>query len=637
MADQGGLLAGVEFEEDNFRKEPITNEERLIVQNLFDTQPERRMAYLKKIGFEMNPKDDNKIRPLGSDISWDNAAEIDPGILDTFKKGGFGALAKESFKDMTDVGWDMVIQNAASAGGATIGATGGATTGSVVPGVGTAAGGLVGGVLGGAAGNVASEALKVAAGDLLLDESIPADKGLMAVQSLTVGAMPSILKGVTKGGLGVVQGALNLRKQSIIAAAKRAGNGLTDVMIDRAAKNPEMFTEEAVQGASQRLTGTYKHIFGIDPKDALTPKLAKKIQPDSVFGQKLAPLNRAANEEISALAMMPEASFKGSELLGPVDSAIMRLSGKADRTVDENAALNYMKSKRTVIVENLKKDVPATAKFDPYNAQMDFRSGREILKVMQDDSFNRELPGSSVIGQIAGGFRQIADDKAAAVGSKLPEINQTRSDILSVFDEARANLTPSKMEKAFVGEENIAKGEAQLALSNMDQLFGSDFSRQVEDGSLQAQVLKAYKLNKNQGSGGTNAAMVSGAINGATKGAGVGAVAGLAVPGMSKPAAIAGAIGGAAVGARNAVLTSTPERAMNAVVGAAQRENAVGNFLSGIQASQVSPLQQMMSNQMAANPINQSMKPDPLQAPMFAPSSGAGSSLLDGVDFEDDE
>ncbi len=611
------------------RTTPLTLEERLIVQNLFDTQPKRRQAYMKKLGLELDPSDTNKYRPLGSTEPF--TAEIDPGTSILSTPGGLGkkfkAIAEETGKDMLDILGDVI-----SAATTTKSAAAGATVGGAAAGPAFPVGIVMGGILGGAAGSGAVETTKEELGNMLLDESVPADKGLMAVQATLEGLAPAAMKLGAKGLRSAYAGLLSIRTTAIKNAARAAGSGITEDLLVKASQQPEMFTKEAVEGANKRIGLEYKKIFGIDESDALTPRVAKKITPDSEFGKYLQPLNKQADEEISKLSRMPEANWKASEILGPINKAIDDLSFKFSRTAEEEAALKYLKGKKAFVENKAKaalapklkmqddmaneaaekafsksqsitpggsaaskpvKKVTQVSEDMIMNSEFDFKQGREFLKTLQDDSFNRELPGAPILSRYAGFIRSLADQKAGSVGSKLPEINAQRSQVLEVFDEARANITPSKLTAAFIGGDNIAKDQTKLVLSKMDNIFGTNISQSVENGAMQRILENAYKSTVDKGSSRAWGSMMTEGVAGAAKGGTLGFAAGAPL-GAAKVTTPIGAVVGGIQGMKRGALMAQPEVAIPALAEAATRQQAA-------EALALRPLQQQ------ATPVTQGL------------------------------
>jgi hypothetical protein len=546
------------------RNTPVTEIERLVLQNLFDTQPEKRRAYLKQLGFEIDPKNDNNYRPLGSTQGY---AEIDPGVKAYFKKGGL----KELGKDVGDVLFDLAVNTPLVGASASAGAAGGAAFGTgLAPVAGTAVGGIAGLVGGGAAGNVASEEIKNFAADVFLDENVPQDQKLTLIQSAISGMVPALLKGAGKIGKGFISAQLAKRREATINAIKAAGGQVTPELIDRAARNPEKFTKEAVAGASENLNKVYKNIFGIAENEPFTPTSTRQIKPDSLFGQALKPLNDQADAEIAKLNIDKAANWQVGELVAPMKKQIAILADKFDRTQEEEAAFKYLRDKVASVYKKVGQKTPTEASD---SIEITFKQGRDVLKAIQDDAFNREIPGSSYLKQAVGGspdaIRALADAKAAKAGSMLPQINAKRSALLTTYKEAKANLTPTKLTSAFVGNDSPAKVNVRDTLAKVDGLLGTQLADDVELKGVQRLVENAYAAPKNFGSGRTNV-MAEGIKEGMKQG-GIGLAAGAAtspVTGMAGPV-VGGGLGfarGFAQGAENARTMAAPDMALQRVI-----------------------------------------------------------------------
>lgn len=565
----------------------IGNFERFVLQNLFDTQPKRRQAYLKRLGYEMNPKDDNLVRPIGSQGSY---AEIDPGFIDEFKKGwikeqGKGVVAQfmagrknviaEGMKDAGDVGFDTAVAGPLIVAGAEAGGGLGGMTGPLAP-----AAVPIGAILGGAVGNAGAEGMKKMAGDLLLDENVPLEKGPLVMQSVMSGMAPQLLKAgksVLKSGYNAW---LNARKDAIVNAAKQSGSGLTEDILDKAVKNPEMFSREAVDGANERMTSLYQNIFGI--KDPLKLDAPERVT-GGYFGEKMNVLNAQANSEIERLSKEQAANFKPEEILSPMQQMAMKLNNKFDRTADEDAALGYLKQK---ISEFKSKVTPEPIKpsglvsvdgslIQPQQQpmrQVNFKEAREFMTAIQNDMSAKDTAGNYLnpAGRVLApaingdkGVLAILNAKAGGLGSNLPQINAQRSRVLTAYNAAAETLTPTNITAAFVGNDTVKKELIKGAVGEMDQILGSNLTKEIEDGSMQRLVENLYKNPKGFGSGPSNAQRTNEMIKGGIKGMGVGMAAGapLGPVGMAVGGA-AGATAGAVRGAQFASEMANPESAL---------------------------------------------------------------------------
>lgn len=549
------------------RSEPLTDWERFIVNNVFDTQPAKRKAYLKQRGLELDPKDDNRIRPIGSTGGY---AEIDPGFNAYFKKGGL----KEIGKDITDIIGDL-IEAPITAVAATKGGAIGSALGPV---------GAVGGaVVGGGAGKLTSETIKNTIGDVLLEESVPSDKKLMAIQAVFSGIATPALKGLAKAGGAGVAAVVKARKDAIINMAKGAGGQLDDDLVKAIARNPENFTKEKVDGASRKMLDLYRELFG---DNATAVKDTKQISPDTLFGQALKPLRDRQQAELKKLASNPKADVDVSEITQPMIAKIKDLASKFDRSAEEDAALSYLKGKVDLINKKASTGSnPLMPGSSGVTRKLNFGEAREILDVIQDDSFNREIAGSSILKQVAGGnakqnaIRAFLDKRASEAGSELPQINAEMSKKLSAFELARDQITPSNLTKAFVGKSDVPKALIKDTFDILDKELGTDLGKRVQDGTFDMVVDNIYKNPTQFGSGPVLSSVIKGGVEGAVKGGAAGAAAGFPF-GVAPITGSIGALVGGVDGARLAASTATPQRAIDAISKITRQEEALANYLS---------------------------------------------------------
>lgn len=598
------------FAEDLHGRGPLTDEERLIAQNFFDTQPTRRAAYFKRLGFELNPKDDNEYRPIKSKGSY---AEVDPGFFAAFRKGGLQDYMKEAGLDLGDVAYDSTIQNLMQYTGGAVGA------------LATTRGGpwmmLAGRVLGGAAGNAASEALKKAGGDIVLDEEVPMEMAPMVLQSFMVGAAPEVLKGLAKGKDFLVREFIEKRRKGVIKAITSAGQGLTPEIIERAAK--EGWTEESVKGANSRLSKLYDDLLGRDAKEIAAPE---NIPADSVFGQKLGPLHAEANKEINALASNPAADFRIGDMIDRLAQGADALAKKFARSENEESALSYMRKQIAFLRGKAKEKIEQQKSFSPVEAEMklantelqnvstpgafvgsrvdpdiqvpvssverkitkgaglpegvspddaklNFKEAREFLSSIQDTVFDKDalgnytMPGAEIVAKTIGGgngIRQILDSKAASAGSALPAINAERHKILDIYNQGVARFRPESVTTAFLGKDTDPKLKIRETVKLMDQALGTNYSKDIETGAFQRVVENMYANPQAFGSGRVMQEALSAGAKGGLAGGITGGATAMAVggPALVPMGVLAGATTGGLANASRASALASPQDAL---------------------------------------------------------------------------
>jgi len=574
------LMAGVdeiEVSEDAPRTEPLTEMERFIFQNIFDTQPEKRRQYAREIGLELDPKDDNKFRSFGS--NGDFQGEIDPGIDAYFKKGAL----KEIIQDMGDIGFDTLVSGALATGGAVSGGAAGLGAGvaaaPATAGASAAVLPILGAFLGGTAGNAAAEEMKNGIANLILDKELPMDRRMMLAQSAIVGAVPVVGQGAKNLGRKVLGSYLSSSREAAKEVLKQTGK-LGDEAIDKVTQDPKAFTKEAVSQGEKNFSDFYKQFFGLDPEQDIE-KAVSRLEtplPDSAFGQKLQPLRQAQQVEIDKISALPQGNFTKQELAAPIESEIIRLKGLGNPIADEKKALKTL-SKQAKSLEGMFGD----------KEQIDFRTAKEFLRGFQDSAFKSTAIGTQsqnpVVSSIAGRVRRNLDEKAKMAGSTLPEINAQMSNALETYKMAAKNLKPKSMVSYF-GAGND-RDEVRTILGRVDDTLGSDYSKQFESGALKSQLEKVYK-NAPVGSSQTNQIIAGEAAKSAKTGAFAGLTAGGAMGGF-QGAGVGGSLGalvGGAKGLQRGRLLANPEKNISEIAGLTKRIEGLDQMTGPTQREQ---------------------------------------------------
>lgn len=594
LQDEGGRFAkwmdkAKDAAPPQVRQEPISLMERLAFQNLFDTQPERRKAYAKRIGLELDPEDGNKFRALGSPKDAPYDGEIDPQLghgtgwglriapeeFEKAQKRTFKETAEEFGKDIGDVAFDLGVAGPLTTAGAMYGAgAGGGPTPM----------GFVGGILGGAAGNVVAEETKAGLGDLLLNENIPTDKTQMALQSMLAGmatGIPSALRGGKKFSVGKW---IQKRTEAVENLIKAQGQ-ISDEAIQKAVEKPDMFTAEATAGARKKFLGFYKEFFGLDPEEDLAKKVQYLDSPpaDSVIGKAMEPTRAARDAAIDQLSTNSSAQLSYKDAVSPIAEKVMELSGIPNRTPQQNEALSVLRDQLNNFKKFAESKLPkpsavnlldakgnpiAQPKADVSSVLFSFRDLDGFKRGLQGNAFKETAVGSMsenpIVSQVAGQFRQKLDNVALnakdAVGNPFPagqafvENNAKLAEGLNVFKQASSNLKPTKMISAFVTGPTENALETKQILGAIDKVTGSNYSKAFEDGALQSTFEQFFSKPTAVGSSNVNKAIAQESAKGAAKGAGVGAALGSVIPGIG-PMAGAG-VGSVAGGLRGAAFAS---------------------------------------------------------------------------------
>jgi hypothetical protein len=439
----------------------LSDTDRAILNNFFDTQPNRRLAYGKKLGIEIDPKDLNKFRPLGSKGEYEG--EIDPGLSEYTKPGGWTEL----YKDLKDVGYDILVQGPvtgySSAAGAKLAAAGGPWAA------------IGGAVVGGGIGNAASEGLKGSIGDWLLDQDyVPPDRALTAIQSIIVGMAPAVMKAGGTLTKEAAQGFWNVRTEAIKNAIRATGGMPDEGLIDYAAKNPKMFTKEAVKGANEALQGTYKSIFGLEPDELLTKvskREAKYIPENSLFRPKMDQLSKAQSAELMALDKNKAANWTVEEISGPLKATLARIETKlpSERTAEEEAARGYLLKK----LDQLYRDA----------AEVSGKSIDDYAETVKVPKFTKTG------GEVSSTQRAVVREQIAPTESKI--VGQSPY-------QGKATMTETSfLEKAGINPSTLAVDEGQLNKVSTDLITGKRTLEPMSDSEVKSLIEKTG-LNREQ-------------------------------------------------------------------------------------------------------------------------------------------
>lgn len=621
------FLAGIEVPENEsnpLRTEPVTETERFIFQNLFDTDPPRRKAYAKSIGLEIDPEDDNKFRALGSREEF--TGEIDPGFGAAYKKGGLIGAAKELGKDvLSDMAVDYGIGGLSTLAAAKVG-TVGAVGGPVGVGIGA--------ILGGFGGALAGEEMKEFAGDMLLDEDIPADQRQQILFASLNALGPVVMKQAARLGKGTMKTFLEMRKGAVKEALKSGGQ-LSEEAIEKAMKQPELYQPEAVKEGTKRLDDFYSQFFGVKPDEIDIAKAAREMAdgtPKGAIGKYLEPVYAQRNKAMNDLNANRAADFSLGELKMPLEQKILELKSKPFLSVDEKEAMSILQGQMKEINDYGKKLMPKSpstktglvgpsgepissapiATESMENIRVPFQTGQDFLKSFQSKAFDKATRSQNpIVNQTAGRMRQeIVQAKGASVNPEFADAQAKISKAMQVYEDAAKTLKPDQMRQSFILEPTSNRLKTQRALQQIDEITGQDFTKQFEKGALQAQFEQLYSRSAPKGSSEVNAAIVSGAAKGAVKG-GLGGAAVSGVTGGAAPLAATvplGVIGGALRGGQVAATMARPGKALKKLGSLSQREQFL-DFL-GDRASDVAEKPLPSAVQRA---VGEEMVPDSLR------------------------
>lgn len=490
------------------RISPITDEHRLILNNIFDTNPAARKKYIERLGYEMSPDDENLIREMGEDGAY--TIEIDPGTFTAFKKGGLKAVLGEAVRDVGDVGIDI----AESVGGGAVGAAVGAVKGAVAGPVGAVGGGVAGAMVGDALASAISEVGKNAVSEYLLDEDVPMDVLVSGLKTVLSGAGPLAAKGAKAGAA-----ALKTRLQNMRTAFKetvKRGLNLSDEVVEMVAKNPENFTKEALEDAGSQFNSTFRSIFGID-EDKVGTKPPSQIR-DGLFGKRMTELASEQDAALQSLNANRQFDVMPAELLQGVDQKINELTAKAARTTAEDSNLQYLRSFREDVMNVAKQNAEAiglkTTKksklpdIDPITGAkrivgsedlnkipLNHGQARQLLRRFQDIAWEQRKTGGGDLRQALGGgdggMRQLLDTKAQ--GTPLPEINRKMHLLMDAYDSTASEMTSNKiLSLPKPGTDDAKRSALSQQMKILDEQLGTNIGDALQSGAIDVEVKRLY-------------------------------------------------------------------------------------------------------------------------------------------------
>lgn len=448
---------------------PINETQRMIIQNIFDTDQKKRRAYLKKLGWDL-AEDGNKIRPLGDKTPWESVStkiDYSPFEIPTDSKklsDQIIAYAKETGLDVADIVGDIAIGLVGDVGRVAGGVAG---AGAGLPsGPGAAATAIVGAITGGALGEAAGEYAKQALADQVLDlpEDIPNDHMGIAVQAIIAGMIPTALelpgtKKLLRKGPDAIRGWLKNRAEKstkrVVQNIEKASSfkGKTRDILEAMAKNPDAFTKEAQDEALDAARKQYRSLMGIadDTVEFVPTRTPSKIQPDSVFGKLNRQLEAVKQTTIDALSQTKEASISVGDYLDILKNQaedIARIPPSQRRPLEE-AALRQLNSEIDLVAKEYApkltkevvtktkdvmdpvtltlQEVPSASKKEPLTRselidaargkQIDFRGLYKSIDRMQDLVFEADSQmgfksQNPVVAKVANRLRGLRDEVA---------------------------------------------------------------------------------------------------------------------------------------------------------------------------------------------------------------------------------
>lgn len=500
------------------RQEPITWDERLKATLLFDDSPKRRAAYLKRIGYELDPKNDNKMRPLGSQGPYD--MELDPGgvadVAQYFKTGKKSGL-KELTLDLVE-GLDSMFQGAAEeAVGQAAGVAAGAGAAAPTAGVGAIPAYAAGRSLGRATANLLLSNAKEAVGDMFLDEEIPVEYQDKLLKAAISSVAPEVITGAGKSVVSAGKKSLEALRGGFKNLLNIGGGKVSDAALDAVARDPKTFTNmDNLKNATGFLTNKISELTGLGPEDGI-PRKFKDLGDNSAFKLKMSELENGRRDIVNELSGFSEANTHPNVIIGMIEQA-----------KDSALANKPLKSKDTQAL---------ATQFDDYIDQIrnsvgdkgsiNFKQLDETIKEIQKDAYSSEGSVASTLRGLGNKFNTYAKrlatkaQEARGIDTKsYADSKAAEAKIFDAFESFSKNVTPQKVMTQVIGGDkgtmtgrstDFTKKAMTETFDKLDSALGTNISNDVKSGQLQAELFRAIESSKvPRGSGGflTGAAAV---------------------------------------------------------------------------------------------------------------------------------
>lgn len=439
---------------------PLSLTDRLALTIIFDTQPKKRAAFLNKLGYEMDPQNDNRYRPIGSKEKF--LREIDPlgGEETSSTKAYFKELAADALE---------------------AGAVG-------VQGAGELAGFAAGGPAGRALAYNVIESAKDTLAPLFLDKDIPTDYALRAAQTAYGAILPEAMAGGSKLATDkLIKPALEGISNGVRKLYKFGGGNISDTVWQGLQKNWKLLSDEkALKSAGDAIDSTVEKLYGMEAGDKVIPK---KIEPGSLFSDALNALEGPRRAEASKLSAIGQASISKDEALAPLLAAKARIEQKPrlSDTVDEPG------------LAWINKEI---GKLQKSGAQSyTFGEADDIVKSLQTDAYDSdEAWRTQIVQPLVEDINGLLKAKAESLGSPYAQIKQQESQIFKAFQKSRKALNKETARSLVVGGLPTGADRADLNKKALNEAVDAisatvipGFKDQLQNDQIAHQVFKVME------------------------------------------------------------------------------------------------------------------------------------------------
>jgi len=506
--------------------------ERLIATLLFDTQPKRRAAFVERFGYELNPKDDNLIKPIGADD--EQYFPIDPGGIFDFKKYGktgkmpstFGQGMLESVIDILEGASDVAQGTAIEAGGDV-----------------SAVGGPVALAAGRGAGRMATfnaiESAKDAIGNIFLDKEIPVDYGIRATQSAIQAVGPEALSGAVSKGKDILSGTAKLVSKGVRNLLNIGDGTIGNQAWNAIIKNPEIVADEnKLVKAGSGLDSSVEQLIGGHNKSTADFS-------NTAYQRKMNELEPLRKLEAEKLSMDRNLDAPIDKIINLFESAKLDLARPDIKSQSRKDGIAYLQNHIDSLKsarESMSGNLPG-----PEAGRYNFGQVDEMVKELQKDLYSKKtlnVDWRDAIKKVVdgdGGLNTLLKNAATNAGSPYASIKQQESKLFSAFEDNVQNIDAAKVRRFTMGDDLMSpKGTStdttarlfRESVAKTDDALGTDFYNQFRTGQIQNKYWEQLNKQGPRGSGGSlipalaAGSTVGGAVASKTGSPGLGFVAG---------------------------------------------------------------------------------------------------------------
>lgn len=482
----------------------LSLKDRLVATLIFDTQPKRRAAYMDRIGFELNPKNDNLVKPKGAPDS--AYFPIDPGGLfdfnQYFKKGGGSEFTKDIAEGVMDL-----LQGTATEASGDVGATAAALSGVGLPAVPVAR----------AAGRVAMynaiEKYKDNIGDMFLDKEIPVDYALRATQSAIQSVAPEAIAAGAKGiGKGLAK-AFEYTSKGVRNLLSIGDGTINNQAWEFLKKNPQaLANREALQSAGTDIDSTVERLIGGQNKSTADFN-------SSIFAEKMSPIEALRKQEAEKLDSKVQLDL--NKFIKGLDEAKLKLSSPVYKSTERQDGIQWIDQAKKQIQSRIEDMTGGLPSQPGQTITIPFSQADEMVREMQNDLYSKRLltkDWRNAVKEVVDGPNGLNTQLkgiATQLGSPYAQLKQKESQMFSAFENA-ANNVDTRKARAFIFGDDLTNPKGtntdtiarnfRTAVEDASNVLGVDMATPLKNGQILNNIFTNIEKTGPRGSGGALAA-----------------------------------------------------------------------------------------------------------------------------------